>query len=57
MVVVSQAFDVSEQMKAMGSGVFDYVGWPPYRSEIEWALLNAFHERNRLHNLLAEQAC
>lgn len=55
LVVVTQAFDIGEHAIAITSGAFDHLGWPPHRAEIEWALLNAFHERDHRRNLPEKQ--
>jgi DNA-binding NtrC family response regulator len=55
-IVVSQVFDEDERVTAIASGAFHYVRWPPDRLEFEYALLNAFHEHDRRHNLMAEKA-
>jgi DNA-binding NtrC family response regulator len=56
LVVVTQAFDINEHAIAIASGVFDHVGWPPHRSEIERVLQNTLQDHDRWCSLPAEQA-
>lgn len=55
-IVVIQVFDADKRIAAIASGDFHYVGWPPDRPEFEYALLSAFPEHDRRHNLMSQQA-
>lgn len=52
-IVVSCLADWNEYLKAIQVGVFDYIGFPPRREEIESAIENALRERERRRQLEA----
>ena len=46
-IVVSHLADWNEYVNAVEAGAFDYIGLPPRRAEIEWAIRNALDEREQ----------
>jgi len=50
-IVVSRLGDWNEYLNAVRAGAFDYIGLPPRRGEIAWAIENALNERARPNQL------
>jgi DNA-binding NtrC family response regulator len=56
-IVVSRLGAWRECLEAFIAGVFDYVRFPPYRGDLEWAIRNALNERERRVQVEADGSC
>ena len=54
-IVISRLGEWDKYLDAIRVGVFDYMGFPSRRGEIEWAIKNALNERARQNQLKSSE--